>query len=514
VNKDGYLDLLVANSGSNTVSVLTGNSNGTFNAQVTYTVGTSPWSLTTGDVNGDNKLDLLVANSGSNTVSILLNDSGTRVFTEGSAPVVIKSGISVSDPDNTTLASSTVSIGSGFQSSEDVLAFTNNGTTMGNIVGVYNQPTGILSLTSANASATVAQWQAALASVTYANTSDSPNTAERVIAFVVNDGVASSAIATQTVTVTGVNDVPVVAITDVTGAVTEMLTPIGNLTDSGTISFSDADLTDTHSVSSVTASAGALGTLTPTITTDTTGSGVGGVVTWNYSVAASAITYLAERERKVETFRFGVLDNHGGGVERTVSVTINGKSDDTLAPTLTSSTPADNATVVSVGSNIVLTFSEAVQAGIGNIVLSNGRDIRTISVTDSQIAITGNTVTINPANDLQASSTYYLQMARGVIKDLAGNAYSGMDYYTSLDFTTKHAPIVMSSSDTTLSFADKATYAAGLQPVSVTTCDLNGDTKLDLFVANSGSGSPHILVKPLFFNTPSGYTHIEFATVK
>jgi hypothetical protein len=27
-------------------------------------------------------------------------------------------------------------------------------------------------------------------------------------------------------------------------------------------------------------------------------------------------------------------------------------------------------------------------------------------------------------------------------------------------------------------------------------------------------GSPHILVKPLFFNTPSGYTHIEFATVK
>ena len=42
--------------------------------------------------------------------------------------------------------------------------------------------------------------------------------------------------------------------------------------------------------------------------------------------------------------------------------------------------------------------------------------------------------------------------------------------------------------------------------------------KGNLYVATSGyikkKGSPHILVKPLFFNTPSGYTHIEFATVK
>ena len=27
-------------------------------------------------------------------------------------------------------------------------------------------------------------------------------------------------------------------------------------------------------------------------------------------------------------------------------------------------------------------------------------------------------------------------------------------------------------------------------------------------------GSPHILVKPLVFNTSSGYTHIEFSAVK
>ena len=74
--------------------------------------------------------------------------------------------------------------------------------------------------------------------------------------------------------------------TDVTGAVTELVTPAGNLTDTGTIAFTDVDLTDVHSVSAVTPSAGALGTLTASVTTDTTGSGLGGVVTWNYSVAA------------------------------------------------------------------------------------------------------------------------------------------------------------------------------------------------------------------------------------
>ena len=57
---------------------------------------------------------------------------------------------------------------------------------------------------------------------------------------------------------------------DVTGGVTELVTPVGNLTDSGTIAFTDVDLTDIHSVSAVTPSAGALGTLTASVTTGTT----------------------------------------------------------------------------------------------------------------------------------------------------------------------------------------------------------------------------------------------------
>ena len=98
--------------------------------------------------------------------------------------------------------------------------------------------------------------------------------------------------ATVTITITGTNDAPVVAITDVTGAVTEALTPAGDLTDTGTIEFTDVDLSDTHSIDPlVVASPGALGSLTASVTTDTTGTGTDGVITWNYSVAAAAVEY-------------------------------------------------------------------------------------------------------------------------------------------------------------------------------------------------------------------------------
>ena len=78
MNGDGKPDLVVANDGSNTVSVLLGNGNGTFQAQQTFATGVDPTSVALGDVNGDGKPDLVVANDGSDTVSVLLgNGNGT-----------------------------------------------------------------------------------------------------------------------------------------------------------------------------------------------------------------------------------------------------------------------------------------------------------------------------------------------------------------------------------------------------------------------------------------------------
>jgi hypothetical protein len=74
LNGDGKLDLVAANSGSNGVSVLLGNGDGSFQAAVSYATDTTPAAVVAGDFDADGKLDLAVANSGSNTVSILLGN--------------------------------------------------------------------------------------------------------------------------------------------------------------------------------------------------------------------------------------------------------------------------------------------------------------------------------------------------------------------------------------------------------------------------------------------------------
>jgi hypothetical protein len=77
-NGDGRTDLAVANQGSNDVSVLLGNGDGTFQKPLQYAVGIGPSALVAGDFRGDGRTDLAVANTLSNDVSVLLgNGDGT-----------------------------------------------------------------------------------------------------------------------------------------------------------------------------------------------------------------------------------------------------------------------------------------------------------------------------------------------------------------------------------------------------------------------------------------------------
>src|ERR1022692_2191653 len=81
-NGDGNPALAVTNPGSSgIVSVLLGNGDGTFQAAVNYNVGTYPYSVAVGDFNGDGKPNLVVTNNTSSTadsVSVLLgNGDGT-----------------------------------------------------------------------------------------------------------------------------------------------------------------------------------------------------------------------------------------------------------------------------------------------------------------------------------------------------------------------------------------------------------------------------------------------------
>ena len=132
---------------------------------------------------------------------------GTLTFTEGDPATVIDNSITITDNDSPNLAGATVTISGNYASGQDVLGFTNTA----NITGTFNAGTGVLTLTGSD---TVANYQAALRSVTYNNTSGSPSTLQRTITWQVDDGAGVnnlSAPVTSTINVVSTNDAPVLA---------------------------------------------------------------------------------------------------------------------------------------------------------------------------------------------------------------------------------------------------------------------------------------------------------------
>ena len=77
-DRNGALDLVTANSGSDTVSLLLGNGDGSFQPRIDLAVGAQPRAVAVHDFNGDGRPDLVSANFASSTVSVLLgNGDGT-----------------------------------------------------------------------------------------------------------------------------------------------------------------------------------------------------------------------------------------------------------------------------------------------------------------------------------------------------------------------------------------------------------------------------------------------------
>jgi len=84
---DGRPDLLTANPGDPAIAVLLGNGNGTFQPFVKYlsNTGNQPTSLLVADVNGDGRPDVLTANMGG-TVGVLLNATGKPLAVQAALP--------------------------------------------------------------------------------------------------------------------------------------------------------------------------------------------------------------------------------------------------------------------------------------------------------------------------------------------------------------------------------------------------------------------------------------------
>jgi VCBS repeat-containing protein len=149
----------------------------------------------------------------------VVTDTGSASYTENAAAVTVSPGLTVADIDSANLQSATVAVGTGFRTGQDVLAFVNTAA----ITGAYNGASGVLTLTGA---APVADYQTALRAVTFEAGGDNPGSATRSIQFRVSDGAASSAVASRDVTVTPINDSPVVSMTGAPLPYTEGGSPV------------------------------------------------------------------------------------------------------------------------------------------------------------------------------------------------------------------------------------------------------------------------------------------------
>ncbi len=103
-----------------------------------------------------------------------------------------------------------------------------------------------------------------------------------------------------------------------------------NLTDSGTIAFTDADLSDGHTVSVEAVGTEYLGNFTASISDSAEGDG-SGEVTWDFAVNNSALLSLGAGESLTQTYEVTVTDEHGESSTESVTVTLTGANEAPVA---------------------------------------------------------------------------------------------------------------------------------------------------------------------------------------
>ena len=186
---------------------------------------------------------------------------------------------------------------------------------------------------------------------------------------------------------------------------------------------------------------------------------------------------------------------------------------DSTAPTLSSSTPSDNATAIAADANIVLNFSESVDAESGNITIKKTSDnstVETIDVTSGQVSGSGSSqITINPSSDLDSLTEYYVLIDSTAFDDSSSNSYAGISSTTALSFTTANILPTLSSSvpadnatsiavdaNIVLNFSESVDAESGNITIKKTSDNSTVET-IDVTSGQvSGSGSSQITINP------------------
>ncbi|WP_425928250.1 DUF4347 domain-containing protein [Pseudomonas sp. NyZ201] len=352
---------------------------------------------------------------------VLTPSGGSVAWTEGnnvaSTPVVVDSNLTLSDPDGPNPGSATVRFSS-YNSAQDVLALVTDPATMGNIQASWDSSTGILTLTSAGNQATLAQFQAALRAVTYNNSSESPTTSNRVVQFQVTDGGGmASVVVSRSVTITAVDDAPIISAPATVQVTEDVPTAISG------ISIGDVDslnatvtLTVTSGTLSAVSAGGVLVSGTPTtLILD------GSIANINTFIANNRVTFTTAANATAAvplTMRADTGSVSDVVTNITLVVTeVNDAPAATVPPSIT--VTEDVASVISgisftdvdAGTNsVTATFSVpsgtlAATSGLGVTVVGSGTGELTLSgsLADINSFLAANSLTFKTAQDATAS---------------------------------------------------------------------------------------------------------------
>ena len=254
--------------------------------------------------------------------------SSATTFTEGGGAVAIADDVSIADLDDTTLASVTITLQN--HKPGDALS------VLGDLPSAITANITDNKIVVLDGSASLADYQTAIAQVQFENTSENPDTSTRSVSVTANDGTGDGPAALSLVAVAAQNDAPT-AVADSSDVGEDgpavIIDLTGNDTDpeADTLSIQSLDLT------------GTLGTVEIQLN--------GTSVSYDPSGGFEA---LAIGESTEDSFDYTVTDGNGGQSNATVTVTITGAND------------APSVSAVATG---------AVEDGIGVTASFSGDDI-------------------------------------------------------------------------------------------------------------------------------------------
>ena len=257
-------------------------------------------------------------------------------FTENAAPVAIADlDVSVTDVDS-SIAGATVTL---------------TNPQAGDVLSVGTLPAGITasvagSVVTLGGVASPEAYDAALQAITFANTSDAPDTTPRVISVVVNDGTSNSGVANATLAVAGTNDAPTARNDDhgvVAGGSVAVDASHGVIQSVDTPAQADTD-PDGDVLAVALASAGSAAPATPVTAAGTQLAGTYGTLTLkadgSYGYAADHAGAVRSGSTVDDVFTYQVQDASGATATARLTVHVAGQAQvlDAPAPTITALT--------------------------------------------------------------------------------------------------------------------------------------------------------------------------------